>query len=601
MFMGMPFLRICWLWSSLAKGTSVTMDLIQNNPYRLLGVFANAPTKERVASQTKLKAFLKVGKSVNYPLDLPELLAPIERTAESVATAEAQIALPAEQMAFAQFWFVKSSALDDIAFNHLFAGSLQDATRIWEKKADWSSLQNRIVCALLRKDYALACACAETLYKEHTKLFVKAVVGEGMALEAEGLAFSFLDALTAELGVGKVLECVSDPAWKAHLSAAAVEPLIEKLLSGVEDAKAKRKQGAKASLQAGTALHKMAVPLLKQLGNLLGKDDMRYQQTADKIGLEVLQCGITYYNESDDDDAAHKAMPLQRKAQRIVVGKMAKDRCKENVDILKRIIANLPPAEVLAEGKAIRDALRKFCRLPDKIDHAITLLNETKPHLQSIKAKLGAGNEYYLKVSTDVVGNALHNVIEEVNEAQESAKRPRTPLNLPYHRASLLPSVSIDLFFTLSEACREAWKAILLMDTFDMNSDFKSERYNENRTILKGLCEKLQVPTSPKLSTPTVHPGNNATSSSRVNNGAKALSGTSTSSFSSTPASTKRTNKGVSPDVERSYRSSSSDDGCVWGLALVIGGAFIGGCFGDTEGVIFGAIFGFSIWAKAQN
>lgn len=120
MFMEMPFLRICWLWSSLAKGTSVTMDLIQNNPYRLLGVFANAPTKERVASQTKLKAFLKVGKSVNYPLDLPKLLAPIERTAESVATAEAQIALPAEQMAFAQFWFVKSSALDDIAFNHLF-------------------------------------------------------------------------------------------------------------------------------------------------------------------------------------------------------------------------------------------------------------------------------------------------------------------------------------------------------------------------------------------------------------------------------------------------------------------------------------------------
>lgn len=486
MFMEMPFLRICWLWSSLAKGTSVTMDLIQNNPYRLLGVFANAPTKERVANQTKLKAFLKVGKSVNYPLDLPELLAPIERTAESVATAEAQIALPAEQMAFAQFWFVKSSALDDIAFNHLFAGSLQDATRIWEKKSDWSSLQNRIVCALLKKDYALACACAETLYKEHTKLFVKAVVGEGMALEAEGLAFSFLDALTAELGVGKVLECVSDPAWKAHLSAAAVEPLIEKLLSGVEDAKAKRKQGAKASLQAGTALHKMAVPLLQQLGNLLGMDDMRYQQTADKVGLEVLQCGITYYNESDDDDAAHKAMPLQQQAQRIVVGKMAKDRCKENVDILKRIIVNLPPAEVLAEGKAIRDALRKFCRLPDKIDHAITLLNETKPHLQSIKAKLGAGNEYYLKVSTDVVGNALHNVIEEINRAQ----------NKLVHKDFFSDSV-LDAF-RLKETCKSAWDAILLMDSFDMKADFRSNVYNENRVALKDLCVAFRANEAPQ-------------------------------------------------------------------------------------------------------
>lgn len=438
----------------------------------------------------------------------------------------------------------------------------------------------------MRKDYALACACAEALYKKHTKLFVKAVVGDGMALEAEGLAFSFLDALTAELGVGKVLECVSDPAWKAHLSAAAVEPLIEKLLSGVEDAKAKRKQGAKASLQAGTALHKMAVPLLKQLGNLLGKDDMRYQQTADKIGLEVLQCGITYYNESDDDDAAHKAMPLQQQAQRIVVGKMAKDRCKENVDILKRIIANLPPAEVLAEGKAIRDALRKFCRLPDKIDHAITLLNETKPHLQSIKAKLGAGNEYYLKESTDVVGNALHNVIEEVNEEQK--------------KIGEIPALVHIYLDEIKRTCRRAWETICIMDAFDMTADFKSKRYNENRTILKGLCEELQVPTSPKLSTPTVQPGNNATSSSRVNNGAKALSGTSTSSFSSTPASTKRTNEGVSPDVKRSNKSNSDNDRCFDDFveaAVIIGfytiiGAILGGFIGVKDGAAFGALLG---------
>ena len=74
---------------------------------------------------------------------------------------------------------------------------------------------------------------------------------------------------------------------------------------------------------------------------------------ADKLGLEILQCGIDYFNDSEEPDAAHKAMSLQKYAKSIAVGQMAKDRCKENVDILQRIIDNLPPSEVFVEDRAI--------------------------------------------------------------------------------------------------------------------------------------------------------------------------------------------------------------------------------------------------------
>ena len=92
---------------------------------------------------------------------------------------------------------------------------------------------------------------------------------------------------------------------------------------------------------------------------------------ADKLGLEILQCGIDYYNASDEPEAAHKAMSLQKYAQSIVVGQMAKDRCKENVDILQKIIDNLPPLEVYAEDKAIQKILASFVVQPDLMSYSI--------------------------------------------------------------------------------------------------------------------------------------------------------------------------------------------------------------------------------------
>ena len=63
------------------------MKVIQDNPYRLLGVYANSPAKERVANMRRLTAFMKVGKQVSFPLDLP-MLGGATRTDETIAEAE---------------------------------------------------------------------------------------------------------------------------------------------------------------------------------------------------------------------------------------------------------------------------------------------------------------------------------------------------------------------------------------------------------------------------------------------------------------------------------------------------------------------------------
>ena len=234
-------------------------------------------------------------------------------------------------------------------------------------------------------------------------------------------------------------------------------------------------KGAEARLKAGEALRENTKSAFQQLKGFLSATDLQYQMIADKLGLEILQCGIDYFNDSEESEAAHKAMSLQKYAQSIVVGQMAKDRCKENVDILQKIIDELPPTEVYAEDKAIKEELEEFDLYVSEIEYAVTLLKKTKPHLRIIKAKLGATNRYYLKISTLIVGKALHNLIEEVNTSHEqTASEERKIL-------------------------RKAWKATLIMDAFDMNKDFKDNCYDSNRSVLKKMCESNDVYSHPYI------------------------------------------------------------------------------------------------------
>ena len=478
------------------------MKILQNNPYRLLGVYANSPTKERLANHNRMKAFLKVGKPVSFPLDLSQYLSSINRSETAVADAEAKLTLPKEQVLYAQFWFVKTTPLDDVAFNHLFAGEIDKAEEIWQKRECASSLQNRIVCSLMCGKYARAVSLAETLYNntQYVNELTSVVVGTGGNINISDLVFSFIDVLCDEIGADKLLSLTTIPSWKDHIKEKAVKPIISHIQDAIDVAKKSKGKGATARHEAGKVLMEGTKAFVSQLGNLLSSSEIQYQTIVDKLGLEILQCGIDYYNDSEEPDAARKAMVLQRYAKSIVVGQMAKDRCKENVDILQKIIDNLPPLEVFAEDRAIHKELQKYCSLPDKISYAIELLNNTKPLLQRIKEKLGRNNEYYLKISTLVVSNALSNVIAEVNQAQNyiSVLHDR---GIDGRMLAIMEQINGTSFDTLKKlkadlvrAAYEAWRATKLMDSFDKDSDFKS-RYEKNRGTLKELCESLDIST----------------------------------------------------------------------------------------------------------
>ena len=168
----------------------------------------------------------------------------------------------------------------------------------------------------------------------------------------------------------------------------------------------------------------------------------------------------------------------------MMAGKIAYTN-KENVDNLKNFIDNLPPENVVDEYLAIIEELKIFCKLPVRISHSVALLNKTKAHLESIKVKLGATNPYYLKISTQVVDKALYNLIEEVNKLQNDTS---FKLNLIIDKAKALSDLKSVLY--------SAWDAIKIMDSFDMEYEFRNNRYNSNRNTLQNMCQQVGISTN---------------------------------------------------------------------------------------------------------
>lgn len=477
------------------------MKILEENPYRVLGVYANSPKKDIVANKGKATAFVRVGKSVEFPLDLKGIFPALDRTLDMMNEAEAHLAIAKEQIKYAQFWFLKITPLDDIAFNRLLAGNLKEAIEIWSKQDSVSSLQNRLVCYLIENKPWLAAKTAEDLYHNFgNDYIIKVDANCTFQMTSIELLHQFIDSLGEEVGMQKLSGYHLSSETRTYICSQTVAPLIDKISAEVEKTKKVDHKDSKARLDAAKKLIDSTKEAFEQLKSILPITDSQFQMIADKLGLEILQCGIDYFigMKDHDEEAPYTSMKILKYANTAVAGKIAKDRCEDQIKELQKYIDNLSPREVKAEDKAIKEELANFVRLPDKISYVITLLSNTKPYLQSIKRKLGAKNAYYLKLSTLICGNALHNIIEEVNAAQKGDTIEIGGQIFKVPVALMTPSQRMEMLERIKTVVREAWKATIMIEDFDMEAGFRM-RYNENRRTLKSMCNQMGIVILPSL------------------------------------------------------------------------------------------------------
>lgn len=102
------------------------MECITNNPFRVLGLYANASQRDLQRNRSEISAFLTAGKPVSFKVDFP-FLPKIDRRSELVDSALARIQLNQDKLLHSMFWFTNGSHVDEPAFNALETGQADKA------------------------------------------------------------------------------------------------------------------------------------------------------------------------------------------------------------------------------------------------------------------------------------------------------------------------------------------------------------------------------------------------------------------------------------------------------------------------------------------
>jgi hypothetical protein len=456
--------------------------IVIENPYRILGVYANSKRQVILANKGKATAFLRVGKMVEYPLDLKGLLPPLIRTLKSIDEAESHLAIAKEQIMYAQFWFVKITPIDDVAFNHLSVGDIDKAISIWSKQDNLSSLQNKMICHLIKGSLSESISIAQQLYNKFGDCYIEKL-DSSCTLKMTGVELRnlFINSLGDCVGMTNLLSVATDAVWKSYISSQKIGPLIANISAEVERTKRVDHKDAKARIDAARNLVRATRDLFAQLKTILPANDPQFVMIADKLGLEILQCSIDYFNNSNEDGRHQTAMKMQKYALSIVEGTMARQRCQENIDILKELIDRLPPESVKGESERLMMKVTIFSLQSAGVDDVLNFLKDTCDDLVGIKTKLGASHTFYIKQATMIAQVALGKSIDALNKAQEN-EFPK--LDGLYRNEAV---------GTMKHVFEASWRAILWIELIDADIEFKNDRLKPNKAALKKILDEVDA------------------------------------------------------------------------------------------------------------
>ena len=158
---------------------------IDNNPLRVLGVYANSTLREIEQNKAQLRAFARVGQKVELPLWLKgfSLLPPMpDITEEMVQQAQSQSSLQDDRDDYARFWFERDENLaqvDEKVFSLLCNNQVDEACHLLQQRTDHAAMKNLLLLSVMKDDWSMIADCASKCYEGDLvefRIFMKAVV-----------------------------------------------------------------------------------------------------------------------------------------------------------------------------------------------------------------------------------------------------------------------------------------------------------------------------------------------------------------------------------------------------------------------------------------
>lgn len=502
------------------------MNAIKDNPFRTLGLFGNATEKELQKQIATIKRYAEVGKSKSFDYDFP-FLGDFKREEQAVASAASKIEQAKNKIHFSLFWFLNTNHIDEAALNHLKEANIDKATEIWMKM-----IQDNIITT---KNYAAALNLSTlqlgmtTLngsfnpiqFKKCVELkgyiissdafldFVRTVAGDNTGINKEAIRKEFVDEILQLLkpylnksnGITSVqlIDAFSSftTETKQYITAKFTDKPLSSIDNQVEKTKKERTDNANNEEESGAELFKNTKIDLAFLKNILGESNVNYQVVVNKVANEIVQCAINYFikhRDSNEYDPGDKAMNLLKMAKAISPNGHIKTRVDENIvqvqewndvkaerDRTKKIKDDLEFIKIFLErSQGWVVSLVPFLQIKNSKE----LVVSCKPKLNNIKNILGSTDDFYLKISSVVVGNAQGMLISAVNNVQESFQTD-VILN------------RILAFSNMKTVFEGAMEVTTMLGSFDMTSELRF-RYNSNKSTLQKILKQLEGSLNPK-------------------------------------------------------------------------------------------------------
>lgn len=332
------------------------MKLIQDNPYRIAGILANASTSEFDRQKARILRYAPLGRQVESDFDF-SFLTDVDRTdVEKVKKAFVAIEQREEKVRHSIFWFIKANPFDETAIDYLKKGDKEKAIDIWKKKTDGKEVNSKNFSCFNNIGTLKLLSDSKDDIKEglESKIkliespnfadFVHTVADQTYTIDNQKQAEKFVDDVLKQFkgrySSSDTLKLFSNcnGTTQKYLSQKFTEEPLHKIESQIESAKNKRKTNKSGAYELGLKLFVNCKDDLATLKSLLGTNDLNYKMIADNLAKEVMQCGIDYFKEwQETKNPIEESIKLLNYAKSIAVGSQTIERINSNIDGIEEL------------------------------------------------------------------------------------------------------------------------------------------------------------------------------------------------------------------------------------------------------------------------
>lgn len=461
------------------------MDLIAQNPYRVLGMFANDSLKVMTANIARIRAYNRVGKQINFASDHDDIFGKVNRNEAAIQLAITRLSDKIEAKTWQLFWIHSTSENKNLI------------------DVQTPSVQGDITNAVLElNDYQTHKQAAQYWAMVFEREINETNLFEGYSFwENEGekadVAKCFLDKL--------IPDCSSDNLSFRHETSEGwfwwLRDNLSKNNSLRQALEIKYKSFAFDFIkeiidccitvdpvdQKYRKLLWLAKPYLRILDIFTAHDDERRSFKCPK-DIQIVKDNFANFLIKFSEEVYHNTLYWEASqlsdmidfinidVRKLVFSSSTHDVLEEKLRALRDQIPFLAPEQCKDDAKRIHGLIQAFCGKKDSVKWSLWLIRQCVTPLLNIRDALGNENVYYRHISTKIADNAIYSADVDLCCAERMLGNPANDKQI----------AETHLQYTLLQ-CR---LLICDIELYDLKENFLEGKFTTYKNMVTRIAKK---------------------------------------------------------------------------------------------------------------